>query len=571
MHATWWWPWDGMRRKRIHLEPNVRCARDECDNSKTETDYEHCNTTRILTCSPSVLSRCTRCWVSCCASCWSCASCRQWCSCRCDRPLILYSKFLHISHRVNGSFDVLSLISHVPIIKLKLRYNCIDFWLFSVWWIVSSRFDTHLTPRLTREVCPTVLFHHDLIGSGWISESCKTGRHRLLIVFQHLWSHWHLYLLRDFITHSSCRQGRNHRSNWFLHCTRVQKHLICSSFWKFVCHQSPSVVLGSSSTCSVNSKIRQRHFLSWILDRTCEKLCVNHCPGANTLHQLVSLWMTRNSVSRPWSTGPRLKCTRVLQQHSDLENDTARLKLFQKAGSFLQRRRVCFYLCLSCGSCLSAFCCWYWRNCRTLLHLGLQQSFTWCPVLPQFLHMLISAELVLIVLVVRFPLDFVFAFTLPFTFLERVNLHPVIICTRSISRWSGRIHSKVSRRVTPLHQSCSKSGTVDVCTQLQNCSQEKSAPCSSSLCTWLHLPTPFQKRVPTLRRLAPKISDLIQNVPRGHTGLCKRHGLLHQGILSILSVWLVSTVYLSPRLSSVGFLHGSDQGSYMPFVIKANA
>ena len=87
----------------------VRCARDECDNNKTETDYEDCNTTRILTCSPSVFSRCTHCWASCCASCWSCASCRQWCSCRCDRPLNMYPKLFHISHRENGSSKVLSL------------------------------------------------------------------------------------------------------------------------------------------------------------------------------------------------------------------------------------------------------------------------------------------------------------------------------------------------------------------------------------------------------------------------------------------------------------------------------
>ena len=42
-------------------------------------------------------------------------------------------------------------------------------------------------------------------------ECLETGRYRLLNVFQHLRTHWHLYLLSDFITHSSCRQGRNHR------------------------------------------------------------------------------------------------------------------------------------------------------------------------------------------------------------------------------------------------------------------------------------------------------------------------------------------------------------------------
>ena len=93
-----------MRRKHEYLEPMCDDVQGmSVTTSKTETDYEDCNTTRMLTCSPSVLSRCTHCWVSC------CASCRQWCSCRCDRPLNLYPKFLHISHRENGSFEVLSL------------------------------------------------------------------------------------------------------------------------------------------------------------------------------------------------------------------------------------------------------------------------------------------------------------------------------------------------------------------------------------------------------------------------------------------------------------------------------
>ena len=76
-------------------------------------------------------------------------------------------------------------ISHVHIIKLKLG--------------------------LTRKMCQIVLIHHDLIGSARISERCKTGRHRLFNVFQHLWSHWHLYLLSDSITYSCCCQERNLR------------------------------------------------------------------------------------------------------------------------------------------------------------------------------------------------------------------------------------------------------------------------------------------------------------------------------------------------------------------------
>ena len=148
-----------------------------------------------------------------------------------------------------------------------------------------SGFDAHLAPGLTRKVCQTVLFHHDLVGSARISESCRTRRHRLLNVFQHLRTHWHSYLLSDFVPHTSCQRGRNHhpflkkptlfhcatvfgcvssgschertvyqclhedhcstpaeRDNqerdWFLNCSRVEKHSNCSSFWKFVCHQS---------------------------------------------------------------------------------------------------------------------------------------------------------------------------------------------------------------------------------------------------------------------------------------------------------------------------------------------
>ena len=48
-------------------------------------------------------------------------------------------------------------------------------------------------------------------------------------------------------------------------------------------------------------------------------------------------------------------------------------------------------------------------------------------------------------------------------------------------------------------------------------------------------------------------------------GLRRHHDLLHQGILSILNVWGVSTVCQSSCLSSVGFLHGSDQGSNTAF------
>ena len=91
------------------LSQCAMCKRWVWQQQKQRLTTKTATTTHTLTCYPSVSSRCTHCWVSCCASYWSCASCRQWCSCRCDRPLNLYPKFLHISHRENGSFEVLCL------------------------------------------------------------------------------------------------------------------------------------------------------------------------------------------------------------------------------------------------------------------------------------------------------------------------------------------------------------------------------------------------------------------------------------------------------------------------------
>ena len=111
-----------------------------------------------------------------------------------------------------------------------------------------------------------------------------------------------------------------------------------------------------------------------------------------------------------------------------------RLKLSQKADSIPQRPRVCLSLCLSCDCDPLPF--------RGLLLLeglsrapppSLQLSFAQCPVLPQFLHVLMSVHLVLVVLVVRFLSGVGFYFALSLTFLERVNLH-LVICARTISR-----------------------------------------------------------------------------------------------------------------------------------------
>ena len=138
-----WWRGEGSQRKRSlhawmrqtlgHLEP--MCDVQEMSVTTQNNDYEDCNTTRTLTCS-------SHCWVSCCASCcfsgswfsrfhwcWTSHRSAGWvfsstafhhayaipsvtffssgcCSptLSCHRPLNLYPKFLHVSHRENGSF-----------------------------------------------------------------------------------------------------------------------------------------------------------------------------------------------------------------------------------------------------------------------------------------------------------------------------------------------------------------------------------------------------------------------------------------------------------------------------------
>ena len=106
MHATWWWPWDGLRRKHENLESRAMC-KGWWQQQKQRLSTKTATSTHTFTCSPRVLSRCMHCWVSFCAV-LIFASSRQWCSCRCDR-LNRNPKFLHIPHRENGSFEVLSL------------------------------------------------------------------------------------------------------------------------------------------------------------------------------------------------------------------------------------------------------------------------------------------------------------------------------------------------------------------------------------------------------------------------------------------------------------------------------
>ena len=163
-------------------------------------------------------------------------------------------------------------------------------------------------------------------GSESVSH-CAVLHHN---VFQHLRTHRHLQFPSNFATHTSCRQGRNQhpfdkeqtlfhvqlcsakfrldfvkreqctsvctkitpvsllseRQNWFLNCTRVERHSNCSSFWKFC--MSPVVLLHVGVELHLQCAFSDQAtvLLSWIRDRTSVKLC---CQEANTLRQLVSM------------------------------------------------------------------------------------------------------------------------------------------------------------------------------------------------------------------------------------------------------------------------------------------
>ena len=89
----------------------------------------------------------------------------------------------------------------------------------------------------------------------------------------------------------------------------------------------------------------------------------------------------------------------------------------------------------------------------------------------------------------------VFASVLLLAFLERVDLHTVIICARSISSRHSRIRYKVSGRVAPLQPSFTR------------------AALQSSLCTL----TASANAVPEALAQSPTSNSLIQNLQRCHT------------------------------------------------------
>ena len=188
----------------------------------------------------------------------------------------------------------------------------------------------------------------------------------------------------------------------------MEKHSNCPSFWKFESHQTSSVMLVASSTRCVDSRIRQRYFLSWTLDRTCVKRCttVKKQILCTSLSPCGRQGIDCHSHDPTFSV-QFLNCTRELRSCSVSVKDTTRLRLFRKTDSFPPRPLACFCLCLPCCSCLLFVLLLVLVLLSGAPPLDLQQSFIQCPVLPQFLRVLMSVLLVLQVLrVLRVPFWF---------------------------------------------------------------------------------------------------------------------------------------------------------------------
>ena len=160
-------------------------------------------------------------------------------------------------------------------------------------------------------------------------------------------------------------------------------------------HLSSSFMLEASSTRCVDSRIRQLYFLSWILDRTCVKLCSAvqkqiHCTSLSPCRrQLIDRYSSQchDTMIQPFccTSGSHqrlLKCSVSVK-------GMILLRLFLMVESCASRPIACLRLCDSCS-------CPGW------------------PVLPKFLHVLTSVSLVLLVLLcVRVPF-WLWCFSLPF-------------------------------------------------------------------------------------------------------------------------------------------------------------
>ena len=136
-----WWPWRWLWDANIMTWANVRCARAECDNAELTTKNA---TPRARSRVHVVLRVHSGSWFSRCHLCGTPQRPERWfysstafyhanatpiakffpsgcCSpiVSCHRSVNLYTKFLHISHLENGSFEVLSL--HSPSVTVDRR------------------------------------------------------------------------------------------------------------------------------------------------------------------------------------------------------------------------------------------------------------------------------------------------------------------------------------------------------------------------------------------------------------------------------------------------------------------
>ena len=93
-------------------------------------------------------------------------------------------------------------------------------------------------------------------------------------------------------------QERERERDGLLNIARMKNHSDCSSIRKLEPYHTSSIMLDTSSTRCVKSRVWQWYSLSWILDWTCMKLCTR-CQEASLLHQLVSLFETVKLIVTP--------------------------------------------------------------------------------------------------------------------------------------------------------------------------------------------------------------------------------------------------------------------------------
>ena len=182
--------------------------------------------------------------------------------------------------------------------------------------------------------------------------------------------------------HSSTPAERDNqeRENGFLNIARMEKHSDCPSFWKFESYQMSSVMLEASSTRCVHSKTT----LSWTLDRTCVKLC------ATVKKQILFTSLSPCDSSQGYDQP--CCCTSVLHQGASIVLGV--YEGYDKVEAVSEGGVSC-----TTSNCLPVPLPFLLLLLLSELSYAppprLQQPFTWCPNLPQFLQVLMSALLVL--------------------------------------------------------------------------------------------------------------------------------------------------------------------------------